>query len=222
MCCTHGTSSAASLPVPAIFTIHPAPLIEAALYGILTALVFTLWPLARTEDIRPAMLFRDALDGGKALPAWRYVIATLVLLGLLVGVASLFSGSPFLTLWTAGGLIGALIVLVLAAIASRTKRIRLGTAVTVLSTDDPVRVFERFSTLHAISGGRVEMGIGAGWYEHEWRAYGYGFPGAGERLARLRANLSCRRRTRTRSRRSATSSFHRSKVGLLWLATFPR
>ncbi|MCI5112486.1 MAG: FtsX-like permease family protein [Marivita sp.] len=114
-----GPLISASLPVPAIFTIHPAPLIEAALYGILTALVFTLWPLARTEDIRPAMLFRDALDGGKALPAWRYVIATLVLLGLLVGVASLFSGSPFLTLWTAGGLIGALIVLVLAAIAIR-------------------------------------------------------------------------------------------------------
>ncbi len=114
-----GPLISASLPVPAIFTIHPAPLIEAALYGILTALVFTLWPLARTEDIRPAMLFRDALDGGKALPAWRYVIATLVLLGVLVGVASLFSGSPFLTLWTAGGLIGALIVLVLAAIAIR-------------------------------------------------------------------------------------------------------
>jgi putative ABC transport system permease protein len=114
-----GPLISASLPVPAIFTIHPAPLMEAALYGILTALVFTLWPLARTEDIRPAMLFRDALDGGKALPAWRYVIATLVLLGLLVGVATLFSGSPFLTLWTAGGLIGALIVLVLAAIAIR-------------------------------------------------------------------------------------------------------
>ncbi|GGC06465.1 drug:proton antiporter [Marivita lacus] len=114
-----GPVISASLPVPAIFTIHPAPLIEAALYGILTALVFTLWPLARTEDIRPAMLFRDALDGGKTLPAWRYVIATLVLLGLLVGVAGFFSGSPFLTLWTAGGLIGSLIVLVIAAIAIR-------------------------------------------------------------------------------------------------------
>ncbi|MGJ8602749.1 MAG: ABC transporter permease [Marivita sp.] len=109
----------ASLPVPAIFTIHPAPLFEAALYGLLTALVFTLWPLARTEDVRPAMLFRDALDGTSALPAWRYVFATLVLLALLVGVASLFSGSPFLTLWTAGGLIGALFVLVLASIAIR-------------------------------------------------------------------------------------------------------
>jgi len=109
----------AALPVPAIFTIHPAPLIEAALYGILTALVFTLWPLARTEDIRPAMLFRDALDSASVLPAARYVIATLILLAGLVGVAAVFSGSPFLTLWTAGGLIGALAILILAAIAIR-------------------------------------------------------------------------------------------------------
>ncbi|WP_439521187.1 ABC transporter permease [Marivita sp.] len=123
-----GPLISASLPVPAIFTIHPAPLIEAALYGILTALVFTLWPLARTEDIRPAMLFRDALDGARILPAWRYVIATLVLLALLVGVASLFSGSPFLTLWTAGGLIGALVVLVLASIAIRWLAKRSGKA----------------------------------------------------------------------------------------------
>jgi alkanesulfonate monooxygenase SsuD/methylene tetrahydromethanopterin reductase-like flavin-dependent oxidoreductase (luciferase family) len=36
-----------------------------------------------------------------------------------------------------------------------------------------------------VSGGRVEMGIGGGWYEHEWRAYGYGFPGAGDRLGML-------------------------------------
>ncbi|MFP7674051.1 ABC transporter permease [Marivita sp. S0852] len=114
-----GPLISASLPVPAIFTVHPAPLAEAALYGILTALVFTLWPLARTEDIRPAMLFRDALDGASALPAWRYVFGTLGLLAVLVAVAMLFSGSPFLTLWTAGGLIGALVVLVFAAIGIR-------------------------------------------------------------------------------------------------------
>src|SRR5688572_864162 len=49
---------------------------------------------------------------------------------------------------------------VLAAIASRTKTIRLGSAVTVLSTDDPIRVFQRFSTLDAISNGRAEVIIG--------------------------------------------------------------
>jgi alkanesulfonate monooxygenase SsuD/methylene tetrahydromethanopterin reductase-like flavin-dependent oxidoreductase (luciferase family) len=51
---------------------------------------------------------------------------------------------------------------VLAAIAGQTKRIRLGSAVTVLSSDDPVRVFERFSTLDAVSGGRAEVILGRG------------------------------------------------------------
>jgi alkanesulfonate monooxygenase SsuD/methylene tetrahydromethanopterin reductase-like flavin-dependent oxidoreductase (luciferase family) len=50
----------------------------------------------------------------------------------------------------------------LAAIAARTERIRLGSAVTVLSSDDPVRVFQRYSTLNAISGGRAEVVLGRG------------------------------------------------------------
>ena len=49
--------------------------------------------------------------------------------------------------------------MVLASIAARTERIRLGSAVTVLSSDDPVRVFERFATLDALSGGRAEVGV---------------------------------------------------------------
>ncbi len=52
--------------------------------------------------------------------------------------------------------------IVLAAIAGRTRRLRLGTAVTVLSTDDPIRVFQRFSTLNAISNGRAEVILGRG------------------------------------------------------------
>src|SRR5262245_43150590 len=51
---------------------------------------------------------------------------------------------------------------VLAAIAARTERILLGSAVTVLSTDDPIRVFQRFSTLNAISNGRAEVILGRG------------------------------------------------------------
>ena len=45
--------------MPAEFGLYPRPLAEAALYGVLTALVFSLWPLARVRDIRPAALFRD-------------------------------------------------------------------------------------------------------------------------------------------------------------------
>jgi probable LLM family oxidoreductase len=62
---------------------------------------------------------------------------------------------------------------VLAAIAARTERIVLGSAVTVLSTDDPVRVFERFSTLHAISNGRAEVILGRGSFTESYPLFGY-------------------------------------------------
>jgi probable LLM family oxidoreductase len=62
---------------------------------------------------------------------------------------------------------------VLAAIAARTTRIRLGSAVTVLSTDDPVRVFERFSTLDAISRGRAEVIVGRGSFTESFPLFGY-------------------------------------------------
>src|SRR3954469_543079 len=61
----------------------------------------------------------------------------------------------------------------LAAIATRTQRIRLGTAVTVLSTDDPVRVYERFSTLDAISGGRAEVILGRGSFTESFPLFGF-------------------------------------------------
>lgn len=63
--------------------------------------------------------------------------------------------------------------IVLAAIAGRTSRIRLGTAVTVLSSDDPVRVFQRFSTLNAISGGRAEVILGRGSFTESYALFGY-------------------------------------------------
>jgi probable LLM family oxidoreductase len=62
---------------------------------------------------------------------------------------------------------------VLAAIAARTTRIHLGSAVTVLSTDDPVRVFERFSTLNAISNGRAEIIVGRGSFTESYPLFGY-------------------------------------------------
>jgi probable LLM family oxidoreductase len=62
---------------------------------------------------------------------------------------------------------------VLAAIAGRTKRIRLGSAVTVLSSDDPVRVFERFSTLDAASNGRAEVTLGRGSFTESFPLFGY-------------------------------------------------
>lgn len=108
-----------ALPIPSDFTLQIAPLAEAALYGILAALIFTLWPLARTEQIRPATLFRDAFGTTNSLPAPRYLVATALLLATLVGAAVWFSGTVWLTLWTAGGIAGALFILVIAAYFAR-------------------------------------------------------------------------------------------------------
>ncbi|WP_194834562.1 LLM class F420-dependent oxidoreductase [Nocardia sp. XZ_19_369] len=73
----------------------------------------------------------------------------------------------------------------MSAFAASTSRIRLGQMCTAMSYRNPAYLAKVAATVDLISGGRVEMGIGGGWYEHEWRAYGYGFPTAGERLARL-------------------------------------
>jgi probable LLM family oxidoreductase len=62
---------------------------------------------------------------------------------------------------------------VLAAIAARTTRIHLGSAVTVLSSDDPVRVFQRYSTLNAVSGGRAEVILGRGSSIDSFPLFGY-------------------------------------------------
>ena len=62
---------------------------------------------------------------------------------------------------------------VLAAIAGQTSRIHLGSAVTVLSSDDPVRVFERFSTLNAASNGRAEVILGRGSFTESFPLFGY-------------------------------------------------
>lgn len=63
--------------------------------------------------------------------------------------------------------------MVLAALAARTSRIRLGTAVTVLSSDDPIRVFQRFSTLDALSNGRAEVILGRGSFTESFPLFGF-------------------------------------------------
>ncbi len=62
---------------------------------------------------------------------------------------------------------------ILAAIAARTERIQLGTGVTVLSSDDPVRVYERFATLDALSNGRSEVVLGRGSFTESFPLFGY-------------------------------------------------
>ena len=73
----------------------------------------------------------------------------------------------------------------MSAFAATTERVKLGQMCTAMSYRNPAYLAKVAATVDVIAGGRTQMGIGGGWYEHEWRAYGYGFPSAGERLGRL-------------------------------------
>lgn len=77
----------------------------------------------------------------------------------------------------------------LAAISQRTSRIRLGQMVGCNLYRSPALLAKITSTLDVISGGRLEWGIGAGWYENECRGYGYPFPAPKERIAMLRETV---------------------------------
>jgi F420-dependent oxidoreductase-like protein len=78
---------------------------------------------------------------------------------------------------------------VLAALAMATERVRLGHMVICTGFRNPALTAKMSSTIDVISGGRFELGIGAGWKEDEWRGYGYGFPTIAERMAALGDHL---------------------------------
>lgn len=113
-----------NLPVPANFGLSLAPLAQAALYGALSAALFTLWPLARSENVRAAALFRGDMEGAAGRPRTLWIILTGVILAVLVGTAALLSnGLGLLTLWVCAGLFGAFVILLLsAALLRRTAR----------------------------------------------------------------------------------------------------
>jgi putative ABC transport system permease protein len=119
----------ARLPFPAAVRLYPAPLAEAAFYGAVTAFLFALWPLARTEGVRAAALYRGAEGGGR--PRLRWWLALAGLAAALVGGAAALSGVPTLALWSAAGVVAALAVLALAAAGLRrlARRLARGRAV---------------------------------------------------------------------------------------------
>lgn len=85
----------------------------------------------------------------------------------------------------------------MSAFAATTTRVRLGQMCTCMSYRNPAYLAKVAATVDIISGGRTEMGIGGGWYEHEWRAYGYDFPSVGTRLGRLREGVDIMRQAWT-------------------------
>ncbi len=107
------------LPVTLQISLSPAALAEAAIYGALTALIFALWPLARTEHVRAAAIFRGANEATQALPRLPYLLVIAALVVVLVLISAAFASVPVLAFATAGGVLGALAVLALAACGVR-------------------------------------------------------------------------------------------------------
>ncbi|MDO8881376.1 ABC transporter permease, partial [Pseudotabrizicola sp.] len=138
----------ASLPLPVIFRPYPMPLLEAGFYGLVTALLFTLWPLARTQSVRAAALYRGA--GREGWAGWPAAFSVVGLLALLVGGAVWFSGVPELALGSAAGIAGALLVLAGAAWLLRRAANRVARSVLARG-----RVALRLA-LAAIGGPRAE------------------------------------------------------------------
>lgn len=125
-----GPLFAASLPVPALFALYWAPMAEAAIYGVLTAFLFALWPLARVREVRAAALFRDAAAPERGRLHAADIIAFVTLLLALIAAALKFSGAPILAAWFLGGVAAALATLwlvsrLLAFAAARAARGRL-------------------------------------------------------------------------------------------------
>ncbi|MGC4788128.1 LLM class F420-dependent oxidoreductase [Micromonospora sp. DT178] len=73
----------------------------------------------------------------------------------------------------------------MAAFAACTSRVRLGQLCTCMGFRNPAYLAKMAACIDVMSGGRLEMGVGAGWFEDEWRGYGYGFPSAADRLGML-------------------------------------
>jgi F420-dependent oxidoreductase-like protein len=99
----------------------------------------------------------------------------------------------------------------LSALAATTERIKIGQIVTCNSYRNPSLVAKMLSTLDIISTGRVELGIGAGWYEREYIAYGYHFPSNVSRIKQLDESLSIIKAMWKEKRASFEGKYYRIK-----------
>ena len=114
-----GPLIAARLPVPLEMGIYPQALFQAMAYGGLIALLFMLWPIARSQRIRAAALFRGAALGRRGWPAARHILTSALILTLLLALSARFMDSWRLTGWAFLALIGTFLALLLAGLGLR-------------------------------------------------------------------------------------------------------
>jgi alkanesulfonate monooxygenase SsuD/methylene tetrahydromethanopterin reductase-like flavin-dependent oxidoreductase (luciferase family) len=107
----------------------------------------------------------------------------------------------------------------MAAFGAATSRVRLGQMCTCMGYRNPMYLAKVAATVDIVSGGRTEMGIGAGWYEHEWNAYGYGFPPAGDRIAMLAEGVEIMRQAWEKGVATYAGEHYQVDGGIpLWIA----
>lgn len=105
------------LPVAPAAGLYPDALALAALFGLLTAIVFSLLPLARAQELPPAVLFRDLVSHGRALPGWPAIAATLTVAALLAAVVIATAPEKRFAAWFIAGAAGSLLLFLGAAMA---------------------------------------------------------------------------------------------------------
>jgi putative ABC transport system permease protein len=108
-----------ALPLPVAFGVYPWPLAIAMAFGLLTALVFTLWPLARTREVPAAGLFRDIVAPERAPRQAIHLMAMIGGVVALAGLAVISVADPWIALWFVAGAAGAMAVLFATARALR-------------------------------------------------------------------------------------------------------
>jgi F420-dependent oxidoreductase-like protein len=99
----------------------------------------------------------------------------------------------------------------MAALAATTRRVRLGQMCTCNSYRPPAYLAKVAASIDVISGGRLEMGIGAGWYEHEYDGYGYEFPQPSVRIGMLREGVEIMQRMWTQDEVSFEGKYYTLK-----------
>ncbi len=117
------------IPIPAELGLYGGPLLLAAAYGVLTALAFAIWPLARAREVPATSLFRDLIAPMRRFPRPIYVAATAAALAFLAGLAIALAEERLFALWFVMGASGVFIVLWAAArgimaLAARAPRVR--------------------------------------------------------------------------------------------------
>ena len=117
------------IPVPAELGLYGGPLMLAAAYGVLTALAFAIWPLARAREVPATSLFRDLIAPVRRFPRPVYIAATGAALAVLAGLAVALAEERLFALWFVMGASGVFIVLWAAArgimaLAARAPRLR--------------------------------------------------------------------------------------------------